>query len=641
MKGLSDDPPLERGSMVYLTLVVLVATLGGLLFGYDTAVIAGAIGFLQTHFELTPAMKGFAASSALAGCVLGVILAGPISDRFGRRRMLVLAAIMFLVSAIGTALPRTLMTFVVFRFLGGVGVGAASMTSPMYIAEISPARIRGRMVSLNQLAIVFGMLVVYFVNYFIGSHGTSLNHQTASRLVKQLAAQVVLDDGTAAVVESRIAEQIESYRHTVDQNAIHQMAAALEEVIEDSDADRSQYLSTLNRDLGLKQEQWDSSAICRAVAVELSEYGLKLDKEDVDPLARHLARQCDGELDIASLARGHMAYLLREELDAQHVTASSPPEIIAASLIEPLRGLGAESWNVRYGWRWMFGSEALPAVALLLLLCFIPESPRWLTEKGRVEKARHILTRVDGSAHAEGELNEIQTALAREPATLREIVAPGLRVALLIGVVLAVLQQITGINVMLYYGPEIFKNAGQSIDTSLVWTIAMGGCMVLFTCVAIWTVDKLGRKPLMIAGATGMGLCLIASGVAFCVDRTGLSLLIFILGYIAFFSLSVGPVTWVILSEIFPTKIRGRAMAVATLSLWIANFVVSQSFPMLDENPWLLEKFNHGFPFFVYGGFCVVLVVFMTAAVPETKGKTLEEIEQRWCKRPTERRSGT
>jgi len=513
VRGLSDDLPLARGSMVYLTRVVLVATLGGLLFGYDTAVIAGAIGFLQTHFELTAAMKGWAASSALAGCVLGVVLAGPISDRFGRRKTLILAAIMFLLSALGTALPyqasellRPLAElirpwggagtwiadnclspfgmFVILRLIGGVGVGAASMTSPMYIAEISPARIRGRMVSVNQLAIVSGMLVVYFVNYFIAAHGEAA-------------------DQAAGVT------------------------------------------------------------------------------------------------------------------------------------------VAAEGWNVLYGWRWMFGSEALPAVALLLLLFFIPESPRWLAEKGHVEKARHILTRVDGPAHAEGELNEIQTALAREPATLREIVVPGLRVALLIGVVLAVLQQVTGINVMLYYGPEIFKNAGQSIDTSLVWTIAMGGCMVLFTCVAIWTVDKLGRKPLMIAGATGMGLCLIASGLAFFVDKTGLSLLIFILGYIAFFSLSVGPVTWVILSEIFPTKIRGRAMAVATLSLWTVNFIVSQTFPMLDENPWLLEKFNHGFPFFVYGGFCVVLVVFMIWAVPETKGKTLEEIEQRWCKRPTEWRSGT
>jgi len=634
--------------MVYLTLVVLVATLGGLLFGYDTAVIAGAIGFLRTHFDLTPAMKGFAASSALAGCVLGVILAGPISDRFGRRSMLIVAAIMFLVSAIGTAVPRTLTTFVVFRFLGGVGVGAASMTSPMYIAEISPARIRGRMVSLNQLAIVFGMLIVYFVNYFIGSYGTSLNRRTASRLVKQLSGQVVLDDRATAVVERRIAAQIESYRQPVDQNAIHQMATTLEQVLDNSDADRSQCLSMLNRALGLERGQTDSGAICRAVAVQLSEYGLKLNKEDAGPLARQLARQCESELDIASLARAHMAYCLRKELDAQPratgimpVPPSAPPERIASSLIEPLRGLGAEAWNVLYGWRWMFGSESLPALALLLLLFFVPESPRWLTEKGRIDKARHILTRVDGPVHAERELGEIQAALAQEPAALKQIFALGLRAALLIGVALAILQQVTGINVMLYYGPEIFKQAGKSVDTSLIWTIAMGACMALFTVVAIWTVDKLGRKPLMILGAAGMGVCLAAAGSAFWMEKTGLGLLVFILGYIACFSLSVGPVTWVILSEIFPTKVRGRAMATATFSLWVANYIVSQTFPMMDEDPWLIEKLNHGFPFFVYGGFCVVLVVFMITAVPETKGKTLEEIEQRWRKRPSVRAHGT
>ncbi len=451
--------------MVYLTRVVLVAALGGLLFGYDTAVIAGAIGFLQTHFDLTPAMKGWAASSALAGCVLGVILAGPISDRFGRRNMLILAAITFLVSAIGTALPRTLTTFVFFRFLGGVGVGAASMTSPMYIAEISPARIRGRMVSVNQFAIISGMLVVYFVNYFITLHGESIG----------------------------------------------------------------------------------------------------------------------------------------------------------------------PAWNELYGWRWMFGSEALPAVTLLVLLFFVPESPRWLAEKGRADEARQILARVDGVEHAERELREIQIALAKEPATLGQIVAPGLRVALLIGVVLAVLQQVTGINVFLYYAPEIFKTvAGSNVDVAMLQTIIVGAVNLAFTILAIWLVDYLGRKPLMIVGAAGMGISLVAIGVAAMLDQLAAWVLVFIISYIACFALSVGPVTWVILSEIFPTKIRGRAMAVATFWLWIANFIVSQTFPMMDENPWLIEKFNHGFPFFVYGGFCLVLLLFMITAIPETKGKTLEAIEQRW-----------
>lgn len=458
--------PHARGSTVYLTRVVLVATLGGLLFGYDTAVIAGAIGFLQEHFELTAAMKGWAASSALAGCVLGVICAGPMSDRLGRRNTLIFAAVMFLISAIGTAIPETLTTFVIYRFIGGVGVGAASMTSPMYIAEISPARLRGRMVSINQLAIITGMLVVYFVNYSIVMYG-----------------------------------------------------------------------------------------------------------EDV-----------------------------------------------------------GDKWNVLQGWRWMFGSEALPAIVLLAMLFFVPESPRWLIEKGDADKARHILTRIDGSEHAEREMREIQAAQAQEPAALRQIFfTPGLRTALTIGIVLAILQQVTGINVFLYYAPEIFKFiAGSSVDVAMLQTVVVGAVNLGFTLLAIGIVDKVGRKPLMIIGAAGMGASLAAIGVAAMLDQLAAWVLVFILGYIACFAMSVGPVTWVILSEIFPTKIRGRALAVATFFLWVANFVVSQTFPMMDESPWLVETFNHGFPFFVYAVFCVILVVFMIRTVPETKGRTLEQIEQHW-----------
>jgi len=461
--------PSDRGSMTYLVLLCLVAALGGLLFGYDTAVISGAIGFLQTHFALTAAMKGWTAACALLGCVLGAALAGTLSDRFGRRNTLIVSAVLFLVSAIGTAVPRTLTQFILFRVVGGLGVGAASLTSPMYIAEISPARIRGRMVSVNQFAIVSGILVVYFVNYFIA-------------------------------------------------------------------------------------------------------------------------------------------------------------------------GQGDEAWNTTVGWRWMFGSEAIPATLLLALLMAVPESPRWLTERGRGDVAHRILSRVDGTANANRAMAEIREALAMETGSLRQLLEPGLRLVLVIGVVLAVLQQVTGINVFLYFGTEIFKDvAGSAIDAALLKQAVVGTVNLTFTIVAIWTVDRLGRKPLMVVGAAGMGVSLAAMGLAAYWNQTSTWLLVFILGYIACFAVSVGPVTWVILSEIFPTKIRGRAMAIATVCLWLANFAVSQTFPMMDENARLVETFHHGFPFWVYGGFCVVLVGFMALAVPETKGRTLEEIEKHWLARSAKR----
>ncbi len=446
----------------YVVLICIVATLGGLLFGYDTAVISGAIGFVQDNFELTAAMKGWAASSALLGCVIGVATAGILSDLFGRKKVLILAAVFFLISAIGTALPRTLTQFVIFRIIGGVGVGAASIISPLYIAEITPARIRGRMVSVNQFTIIFGMLVVYFVNFFIARSGTS-------------------------------------------------------------------------------------------------------------------------------------------------------------------------DWNVEVGWRWMFGSESLPAILFLAALLLVPESPRWLAEQNLKEKALGILTRIGGRSHAEKEMNEIEKVIAQEETPLAMLFNPRMRIVLLIGIVLAVLQQVTGINVFLYYAPEIFKQiSGSGTSAALLQTIIVGVVNLTFTVVAIWTVDKLGRKPLMIVGAAGMGLCLTAMGITAFMGETTVWILIFVLGYIAAFALSVGPVTWVILSEIFPTKIRGRAMAIAAFFLWTANYIVSQTFPMLDENPWLVEKFNHAFPFWLYAGLCFVEVIFVWMVLPETKGKTLEEIEEHW-----------
>ena len=365
----------DSGSGLYIFLVCIVAALGGLLFGYDTGVISGAIGFLQEHFGLDPQWgTGGAAACALIGCSLGVAIAGLLSDWLGRKKVLILSAVLFLVSALGTALPRTLAQFVVFRIIGGVGVGAASITSPMYIAEISPARIRGRMVSVNQFAIVTGFMVVYLVNYFIALQGT-------------------------------------------------------------------------------------------------------------------------------------------------------------------------EDWNLRFGWRWMFGSETLPALLLLALLFLVPESPRWLTKRGRSDQAMSILSRIGGSRHAKDELAAIEEAIAHESGSMAQLLQPGMRVALVIGVVLAILQQVTGINVFLYYAPEIFKSMGAGTDVALLQTVVVGAVNLGFTVVAIWTVDRLGRKPLMIVGAAGMGIALLAMGLAAFYQKTEAWLLVFIHGYIACFALSIGPIT--------------------------------------------------------------------------------------------------
>jgi SP family xylose:H+ symportor-like MFS transporter len=454
------------GRLLYLSRVCLVATLGGLLFGYDTAVISGAIGFLRQHFDLTAAQEGWAASCALAGCAVGAALAGVVSDYLGRKKMLVVSAVLFIISSVGTALPRTFFQFVIYRFVGGLGIGAASMTSPMYIAEITPARIRGRMVSWNQFAIISGMLLVYFVNYFIA-------------------------------------------------------------------------------------------------------------------------------------------------------------------------GLGDESWIVSSGWRWMFASGTLPAVLLFGLLFTVPESPRWLTERGRTEQALAVLSRVNDGPAAAAELASIKDALAHESGSLAQLFQPGLFVVLVIGVTLAVLQQVTGINVFLYFAPEIFKSIVKAeTHAALLQQVVVGAVMLLFTVVAIWTVDRIGRKPLMLVGFLGMEVCLAGLGLAAVADRKDAWVLTFILGYTASFALSVGPVTWVILAEIFPTRIRGRAMAIATVCLWLANLVVSQTFPMMDKNEWLIATFHHAFPFWLYGVFCVVAIVFVFVFVPETKGRTLEEIEKSWGTEP-------
>jgi SP family xylose:H+ symportor-like MFS transporter len=454
----------REGDPRFSVLLTIAAALGGLLFGYDTAVISGAIGFLRTHFGLDAAQTGWAASSALVGCIIGAAAAGEISDRLGRRMALLLAAVLYFVSAVWSALPASLTEFAIARIIGGVGVGIASIVSPLYIAEISPASMRGKLVSYNQMAIVLGILGVYFVNYYIA-------------------------------------------------------------------------------------------------------------------------------------------------------------------------GLGNETWNVTSGWRWMFASEAFPAVLFFVLMLFVPESPRYLVGHGEPERAFALLSRINGAQAAGIELEAIRETVRGKVESAAQLLKPGLRRVLVIGIALAILQQITGINVFMYYAPEIFKQLGSGTDTALLQTVVIGACNVAFTLVAIRTVDRIGRRPLMIIGATGMGISLTGLGFAAYTGTTQLWVLAFILGYIASFAMSLGPVVWVILAEIFPNRIRGRAMSVAVLILWASNYVISQTFPMINEDPWLVATFHHAFPFWLYAVFCVVLIGVMVFFVPETKGRSLEEIESSWVRR--------
>jgi len=435
----------------FLLLITSVAALGGLLFGYDTAVISGAIGLLQTHFALTATQTGWAASSALAGCVLGSLVAGAGADRFGRHRFLLLAGISFLASALGTAAAPSFFAFVLFRILGGVGIGIASLVSPLYIAESSPAHWRGRLVAVNQLAIVLGMLLIYLVNY-------SIHHS------------------------------------------------------------------------------------------------------------------------------------------------------------------GTDQWNQVDGWRWMFASGAIPSALLLLLLSTVPETARFLLMKGRRAEAEQVAARTGADT-----LKEILDA--EKWSHHRVDRAPRMYT---IGITLAILQQVTGINVFLYYAPSIFALVTHSGDIALEQTIGVGAVNVVFTVLAMIFVDRLGRKPLLIAGSIGMAFCLAGMGWSVMHRSSSASLLFYVLLYIACFALSVGPVTWILLSEIFPMSLRAQAMAISTSALWAANFLVSQTFPMLDQNSHLIARFGHGFPFFVYAFFCVIEVWFVCAFVRETKNRSLEEIEQYW-----------
>ena len=481
----------QTGSRAYLISIVMVAVLGGLLFGYDTAVISGAEKGLQaffkgaSDFEYTDFIHGFTSSSALIGCIIGSSLSGVFAGRLGRKRSLVFAGVCFFISAWGSMFPESwllpagrpswdlLVVFNLYRVLGGIGVGMASAICPMYIGEVAPSNIRGMLVSWNQFAIIFGQLVVYFVNFIIlGSHA----------------------------------------------NPIYDAAGA-----------------------------------------------------------------------IANMA------------DAQ--------------------------WTVTTGWRYMFGSECVPAGLFTVLICFVPETPRYLVMTGRDDRALGILSRINGTQKAREILQDIKDTITVKT---ERLFSYGF-LCIFVGIMLSVFQQAVGINAVLYYAPRIFKDMG--MDNEMVFTVFMGIINILFTLVAVFTVERLGRKPLLICGSVGMALG--AFGVAVTFGTPGLEMVTAasIMVYSASFMFSWGPICWVLIAEIFPNTIRGAAVAVAVAFQWIFNFIVSSSFvPMFNMHLTPGDDFGHWFTYGLYGLVCVLAALFVWRLVPETKGKTLEDMTALWKK---------
>jgi len=443
-----------------LWLVTLVAATGGFLFGYDTAVINGANQYLKAHFQLNAMQEGIAGASAILGCIPGAMCAGFLSDRFGRRKVLFLCAILYAVSGLLAAIPQTFAGFLAARFMSGLGIGASSMVCPVYIAELAPAARRGRLGSLFQLGIVLGIFLTLFINARIQSFGD-------------------------------------------------------------------------------------------------------------------------------------------------------------------------ETWNAAQGWRWMLGAEVVPALLLLALLFFVPESPRWLLGAGRDPEAQSILESLGGPDHARQEMAEVRQALRGEEGRFAELFRARFRRPLVIAVLLMAFSQFSGINAIMYYSTKIFATAGVGARDSFMSSVIVGLVNLVFTFVAIALVDKAGRRALLLVGMAAQVIALGAVGLMFHAGYNGLPLLLAILAFIGAFAMALGPIPWILCSEIFPTRIRGRAMSVATFTIWSSCYVVAQTFPMLNDNP----AIGPALTFWVYGACSLAGLIFVVTTVPETKGRSLEEIERSWTVR--------
>lgn len=538
----------EKYNTGFLLFISIASALGGLLFGYDLLVISGAKQFYELSYDLnSAALQGWAVSSCIVGCIIGAFFVGRLSDRWGRVKLLLLSAILFLISAIGSGYAPTFSQFVLYRLLGGIGMGMASTLSPMYIAEVSPARLRGRLVSLNQLTIVIGILLAQLVNYQIAEH-----QPVPAALQNQMA--LVADLKTQAEVPANL------------------------------DSAKDVYLPSL-----FSAEQRDAilnGGLLDAIPSDtLNVASLKQSLSDSRPMASSL-------------------------LDLDKLQSYTNQQL-------------SETWNGTTGWRLMFAAEGIPAILFLVLMFFVPESPRWLVKNSRDEKARSILAKIGGDAYAGKTLTEIESTLdeAHKKAGLGELLKPSVIGIVIMGVVIAVFQQWCGINVIFNYAPDIFRKAGFTVSGILFNLVIIGLTNMVFTFVGMALIDKLGRKPLMLIGCGGLIFSYIAIGLCYATGTTGWYVVGFALLAIAFFAATLGPVAWVFISEIFPNSIRGTAMSVAVLSLWLANFVLSFTFPIL------VESLGASYTFWLYAGICLLGIFYIKAKVPETKGKTLEQIE--------------
>ena len=453
--------PEAQGSFRFVVFASAVTAIGAFLFGYDTAVINGANTYLQSHFALDPqkdaAWIGLATASAIYGCIPGSVFAGSFSDRFGRRRVLFFCAFLYALSAVLSAIPRTFAEFIAARLLSGIAIGVSSMICPVYIAEIAPAKWRGRLGSLFQLGIVTGIFLTLFINGWIQKSGDA-------------------------------------------------------------------------------------------------------------------------------------------------------------------------AWNAAYGWRWMLAAEALPAFVFVALLFPIPESPRWLIQAGRESEARQILVRIGGSVHAESEIAAVKEVLQQEEGTFAELFSRHYRLPLLIAFVLTVGAQFSGINSIMYYSTEIFRNATGNANAAFASSVWIGLVNFVATFIAILFVDKAGRKPLLLLGNAVQVVGLVTVGVIFAKNPHSPALLGFVMLYTGAFAIAMGPVPWIVCSEIFPAKLRGRAMSISAFLVWVACLIVAQTFPML------LQFAGAAPTFWIYAACSAATFIFVLFRFRETKGRTLEEIELSWRK---------